>query len=78
MPRRIFSGIVVSDKCDKTVVVRVEESLLHPLYGKRIRRYSKFHAHDENNTFHVGEKVDIQESRPFSKMKKWIVLEKRG
>jgi small subunit ribosomal protein S17 len=74
MPRRILQGVVVSDKMDKTVVVKVESRVKHPLYGKFVRRSKKFHAHDENNQFKVGDKVRIQESRPFSKRKNWEVL----
>ncbi len=75
MPRRMLSGTVVSDKGNKTVVVRVERSVLHPLYGKKIRCHEKYHAHDENNRFKVGDSVKILESRPISKMKKWVVVE---
>lgn len=74
MPRRVLTGTVVSDKGNKTVVVRVERSVLHPLYGKRIRRHEKYHAHDEANQFKVGDVVKIVESRPISKMKRWIAL----
>jgi small subunit ribosomal protein S17 len=76
MPRRILKGTVVSDKNDKTVVVRVERSIMHPLYGKRIRLFSRYHAHDEKNTFKVGDIVSILESRPLSKLKKWVVVER--
>ncbi|GHS91223.1 30S ribosomal protein S17 [Alphaproteobacteria bacterium] len=78
MPRRVLTGVVVGDKNDKTVVVRVERSLVHPLYGKRIRRYSKYHAHDEQNAFKTGDKVSILESRPLSKLKRWVVVEGRA
>lgn len=74
MPRRVLTGTVVSDKGDKTVVVRVERSVLHPLYGKRIRCHDKYHAHDETNQFKVGDSVKIVESRPMSKTKRWVAL----
>ena len=73
-------GYVVSNKMDKTVVVRVERIKVHPLYGKRIKRHKKFMAHDPNNECNVGDRVLIQESRPLSKHKKWKlikVLEKK-
>jgi len=74
MPRRIFEGVVVSDVNDKTVVVRVEKRVKHPVYKKYILRSAKYAAHDENNTYKTGDKVKIEESRPFSKSKKWQVL----
>lgn len=74
MPRRILQGTVVSDKGDKTVVVSVERRLMHPLYKKFIRRSKKYHAHDEANQYKVGDSVRIQEHRPISKLKRWIVL----
>lgn len=70
---RTLTGKVVSDKMDKTVVVLVERKVKHPLYGKVIRRSNKFHAHDENNEFAVGDVVTISESRPLSKTKTWVV-----
>ena len=76
MPKRVLQGVVVSDKNDKTVVVEVERRYTHPLFKKTIRRSKKFHAHDEANTFKVGDIVRIQESRPISKNKRWVVLEK--
>lgn len=66
-------GIVVSDKMDKTIVVRVERQFKHPLYKKIVRKHKKFKAHDENNECNVGDIVMIQESRPISKDKKWIL-----
>ena len=69
MPKRILIGTVVSDKTDKTVVVKVERKVKHPLYGKIIRRSKKYHAHDEDNTFKAGETVRIEETRPLSKLK---------
>ncbi len=67
-------GIVVSDKMEKTVVVRVERLVKHPKYGKVMRRYKKFYAHDEKNECKVGDKVLIIETRPLSKLKRWRVL----
>lgn len=78
MPRRIMQGEVVSDKGDKTVIVKVETRVRHPLYKKFIRRSKKFAAHDETNAYKVGEKVDIQECRPLSKTKTWVVLGRTG
>ena len=71
MPKRVLTGTVVSDKTDKTVVVRVERKVKHPLYGKIIRRSKKYHAHDEGNEFKDGETVRIEETRPISKLKTW-------
>lgn len=76
MPRRILKGTVVSDKADKTVIVRVERSVLHPIYKKRMRRHERYKAHDEGNLHKVGDVIEILESRPFSKTKKWVVVEK--
>jgi small subunit ribosomal protein S17 len=75
MPKRIFQGVVVGDKGDKTVVVKVERRLMHPIYRKFIRRSKKFHAHDAGNAHKVGDVVRIQECRPISKLKHWVVLE---
>jgi small subunit ribosomal protein S17 len=74
MPKRVLSGTVVSDKGDKTIVVEVERRFMHPIYKKFIRRSKRYHAHDEGNAFKVGDQVRIQESRPISKLKSWIVL----
>ncbi|MFC3173343.1 30S ribosomal protein S17 [Novosphingobium bradum] len=76
MPKRILIGTVVSDKTDKTVVVKVERKVKHPLYGKIIRRSKKYHAHDEDNAFHTGEVVRIEETAPISKLKSWKVIER--
>ncbi len=76
MPKRILIGTVVSDKTDKTVVVKVERKVKHPLYGKIIRRSKKYHAHDEANTYRIGETVRIEETRPMSKLKTWTVIER--
>jgi len=74
MPKRILQGVVVSDKMDKTVVVRVERRVMHPIYKKFIRRSKKYAAHDENNQFKIGDSVRIEECRPISKNKCWVVL----
>lgn len=78
MPKRVLQGIVVSDKGDKTVVVKVERRFTHPLFKKTVRRTKNYHAHDESNVFKVGDDVLIQESKPISKTKSWVVLEKSG
>lgn len=74
MPKRILQGVVVSDKTDKTVVVKVERSFLHPLLKKTIRRSKKYHAHDETNSVKIGETVRIIECPPKSKLKTWEVV----
>ena len=74
MPRRILEGNVVSDKMDKTVTVLVERRFKHPMYGKYVKRTDKFAAHDENNAFATGDRVQIQECRPISKRKSWTVI----
>ena len=78
MPKRVLTGTVVSDKTDKTVVVKVERKVKHPLYGKIIRRSKKYHAHDEGNVYKEGETVRIEETAPISKLKTWKVIEKVG
>jgi small subunit ribosomal protein S17 len=78
MPKRVLTGTVVSDKADKTVVVRVERRVKHPLYGKIIKLSKKYHAHDEANAFKAGEQVRIQECAPLSKLKTWEVLDRIG
>ncbi len=78
MPRRILQGVVVSDKMDKTVVVRVERRVMHPIYKKFIKRSKKYHAHDEANACKAGDVVRIQECRPISKTKTWQVLAETG
>lgn len=75
MPKRVMQGVVVSDKGNKTVVVQVERRVMHPVYKKIIRRSKKFHAHDEQNQHKVGDVVRIQECRPISKLKRWVVVE---
>jgi small subunit ribosomal protein S17 len=74
MPKRTLNGVVVSDKQDKTVVVRVERRFTHPTMKKTIRRSKKYHAHDEANTYAVGDMVWIEERRPISKLKCWEVV----
>lgn len=76
MPKRILTGTVVSDKTDKTVTVKVERRVKHPLYGKIIRRSKKYHAHDEDNAYKAGETVRIEETKPISKTKTWRVLDR--
>ena len=78
MPKRVLTGTVVSDKGDKTVVVRVERRVKHPLYGKIIKLSKKYHAHDADNGFHVGEVVRIEECAPVSKLKTWQVVDRIG
>lgn len=78
MPKRVLIGTVVSDKGDKTVTVRVERRVKHPLYGKIIRRSKKYHAHDADNVFRIGELVRIEECAPISKHKSWTVIERIG
>ena len=75
MPKKILSGIVVSDKPNKTVTVLVERKFQHPVLKKVIRARKKYNAHDENNKFKNGDKVSIIESKPFSKNKKFQVME---
>jgi small subunit ribosomal protein S17 len=75
MPKRVLQGTVVSDKNEKTVVVRVERRFTHPVLKKTIRRSKKYHAHDEGNAHKVGDVVSIEESKPISKNKRWVVVE---
>jgi small subunit ribosomal protein S17 len=74
MPKRVLQGVVVSDKGDKTIVVRVERRVMHPVYKKFVTRSKKYAAHDADNKFHPGDAVQIEECRPISKRKTWIVL----
>jgi len=74
MPKRVLRGTVVSAKCDKTVTVRVERRVKHPLYHKFITRSKKYAAHDEQNQFKAGDMVGIQECKPISKSKTWEVI----
>lgn len=78
MPKRVLEGVVVSDKNDKTIVVRVERRLTHPVLKKTVRLTKKYHAHDEKNVAKVGDVVWIEESKPLSKQKRWLLVEKAG
>jgi small subunit ribosomal protein S17 len=75
MPKRTLQGVVVSDKQDKTVVVRVERRFTHPVMKKTVRMSNTYHAHDEKNEFKVGDLVRIEEHRPISKLKRWLVVD---
>ncbi|NPD31209.1 30S ribosomal protein S17 [Eggerthellaceae bacterium zg-1084] len=72
--RKVRQGVVVSDVNDKTCVVQIEDRKPHPIYGKMMTSTKKFHAHDENNEAHVGDTVQIMETRPLSKMKRWRLV----
>jgi len=74
MPKRLLQGIVVSDKADKTVVVKVERRFTHPVMKKTVRRTKNYQAHDAENRFKVGDSVTIQEAPPISKTKRWVVV----
>ncbi len=76
--RKELVGVVVSNKMDKTVVVKVERRVPHPLYGKHIKRSKKYHAHDPNNECEEGDIVVIRETRPLSKTKRWVVVKRLG
>ncbi|MEP7060309.1 MAG: 30S ribosomal protein S17 [Actinomycetota bacterium] len=73
--RKVRTGVVVSDKMDKTVLIRIDRQVRHSLYGKTVRRSSKLAAHDETNDAHVGDTVRVMETRPLSKSKRWRVVE---
>ena len=73
--RKTRVGMVVSDKMDKTIVVAIQDNVKHPIYGKIIKRTLKVHAHDEQNTCGIGDKVEIMETRPLSKTKRWRLVE---
>ena len=75
MPKRVLQGVVVSDKGDKTIVVKVERRFTHPVLKKTVRRSKNYHAHDEANRAKVGEAVSIVESRPYSKTKTWALVD---
>lgn len=75
MPKRILQGVVVSDKQNKTVVVKVERRFTHPLFQKTVRRTKNYHAHDEAGAFKVGDAVTIEETAPISRLKRWRVVE---
>ena len=72
--RKVRQGLVVSDANDKTIVVEIRERKPHPVYGKMITTTKKFHAHDENNEAGIGDTVQIMETRPLSKMKRWRLV----
>ena len=74
MPKRVLRGVVVSDKMDKTITVKVERRIMHPLYKKFIRKSKKYAAHDAENRCKEGDTVDIKECRPISKLKSWEVV----
>ena len=74
MPKRILQGVCVSDKQDKTVVVQVERRYTHPLLKKTVRSRKKYYAHDETNAVKTGDQVRIQEARPMSRLKRWVVI----
>jgi small subunit ribosomal protein S17 len=74
MPKRVLQGVVVSHACDKTVIVRVERRVMHPLYKKFVSRSKKYAAHDADNRYRTGDTVRIEECRPFSKRKSWLVI----
>jgi small subunit ribosomal protein S17 len=78
MPKRVLEGVVVSDKNDKTIVVKVERRLTHPVLKKTVRLTKKYHAHDEKNSAKVGDVVWIEETKPLSKQKRWLLVEKTG
>src|SRR5271167_2906168 len=78
MPRRVLTGRVTSDKMDKTITVSVQRRVMHPLYKKFIRRSKKYAAHDEANLCKTGDLVRIEECRPISKRKSWLVIERNG
>ena len=78
MPKRVLTGRVTSDKQDKTVTVLVERRIMHPLYKKFIRRSKKYAAHDEMNLCREGDMVSIEECRPISKRKSWLVIQRNG
>jgi small subunit ribosomal protein S17 len=78
MPKRLMEGVVVSNKMDKTAVVRVERTFLHPLFKKTVRMSKKYHAHDEKNAAKIGQQVEIQECPPRSKLKRWEIVSFKG
>ena len=78
MPKRVLSGVVTSSNSNKTIIVNVTRRIKHKLYKKIIRLSKKYHAHDENNEFNIGDNVSIIESKPISKLKKWKVISSSG
>ncbi len=75
MPKRVLQGVVVSAKTDKTVTVKVERRFMHPVYKKIVRVSKKYAAHDPQNSYKEGDSVKIEESKPISKTKSWVVLD---
>ena len=73
--RKTRTGVVTSNKMDKTITIAIERKVKHPLYGKFVKKTSKFHAHDENNECSIGDTVKIMETRPLSKLKRWRLVE---
>ena len=73
--RKVYRGVVVSDKMDKTITVRIDTKKTHPLYGKRVKYSKKFKAHDENNECSIGDRVRVMETRTLSKEKRWRLVE---
>ena len=71
---RILTGVVTSNKADKTITVKIDRKVKHPLYGKVVKRASKVHAHDENNSASIGDIVSVKECRPISKTKTWVLV----
>ena len=71
---RILTGVVTSNKADKTITVKIERKVKHPWYGKVVKRSSKVHAHDENNSASIGDIVSVKECRPISKTKTWVLV----
>ncbi len=76
MPKKLLQGIVVSDKMQKTVVVLVERIKEHPKYKRKFKVHKKYKAHDQNQEYHVGDRIEIEETKPISKDKNWIVIKK--
>jgi small subunit ribosomal protein S17 len=74
MSKRVLQGVVVSDACNKTVMVRVERRVMHPVYKKFVTSSKKYAAHDQDNSYRIGDLVQIEESRPISKRKCWVVI----
>ena len=78
MPRRVMEGVVISTKMDKTAVVRIDRTYVHPLFKKIVRRSKHYHAHDESNAAVEGQKVEIRECPPRSKLKRWEIVSTEG
>ncbi len=78
MPKRVLQGTVVSDKSDKTIVVKVERRFAHPMFKKTVRRSKRYKAHDESNQYKTGDAVQIQECAPISKDKRWTVISEKA